>query len=95
MNYGVSRVYDLTAILSTNNYTTSQFNLFPNPTKDQFTIQLNDTSVLSQVTIYNTLGQQVLTSEKSIVNTSKLTSGYYIVEVTASNGKASKKLIIE
>lgn len=72
----------------------SSFSLFPNPTKNQFTIQLNRTSILKKVTIYNTLGQMVLTSEEEIVNTSKLTSGSYIVEITTNQGKASKKLII-
>jgi len=71
------------------------FNLYPNPTKNQFTIQLNKSSILEKVTIYNTLGQLVLTSENSVVDTSKLASGSYIIEITTNNGKASKKLIIE
>ena len=92
---GHARVYDLTAVLSTNDYTLSQFRMYPNPAKNQVTIQLNTTSILKQITVYNMLGQEVLISEEKIVNTSKLASGSYIVEVNTNNGKASKKLIIE
>ena len=92
---GYVRIYDLTVILSSDDFILSQFSLYPNPAKNQFTIQLNNTSILEQVTIYNTLGQQVLTSKNLVLNTSNLASGSYIVEITANTGKASKKLIIE
>ena len=92
---GHVRVYDLTNPLSIEEFSMSEFSIFPNPTKDQFTIQLNTSSILEKVTIYNTLGQVVLTSEEMILNTSKLASGSYVVEITTNKGKASKKLIIE
>jgi len=93
---GHVRVFDISAVtLSIEENVLSNFSLYPNPTTNQFTIQLNSTSILEQVTIYNTLGQMVLTSEEAIVNTSKLASGSYIVEITTNTGKASKKLIIE
>ena len=73
----------------------SVFKLYPNPAKNQFTIQFTTSLSLEKVTIYNTLGQEVLTSKNTIVDTSTLTSGSYIVEITTNNGKASKNLIIE
>jgi hypothetical protein len=72
-----------------------RFSLYPNPAETQFTIQLNTTSILEKVTVFNTLGQEVLTSKNTTVDTSKLASGSYIVEITTNNGKASKQLIIE
>ena len=92
---GQVRIYDLSDLLSLEDQKVSDFNLFPNPTKHQFTIQLNEASTLEQVSIYNTLGQEVLTSKNTIVDTSTLASGSYIVEITTNKGKASKKLIIE
>jgi hypothetical protein len=73
----------------------SKFNLYPNPTKDQFTIELSDNIQLEKVNIYNNLGQFIYASEKSIINTSKLSSGIYYVEIETNKGKSTKKLIIE
>lgn len=81
--------------LSSSEFAVSQFSLYPNPTKNQFTIQLDNTIQLKQVTIYNILGQEVLTSKNVVVNTSSLVSGSYIIEVSTNKGKSSKKLIIE
>jgi hypothetical protein len=92
---GHVRLYNLTDILSVEKVNLIKFNLYPNPTETQFTIQLNPSIQLKQVTIYNTLGQLVLESKDVIVNTSTLVAGSYVVEVTTSNGKTSKKLIIE
>ena len=71
------------------------FNLYPNPAKYQFTIQLENNTELKNVIIYNNLGQQVLTSKRSVVDTSKLALGLYLVEIETNKGKGSKKLIID
>jgi hypothetical protein len=92
---GQVRVYDLSALLSTYEFELAQFNLYPNPAKDRFTIQLKEGSELKRVNIYNHLAQLISTSQETIVNTSKLASGFYIVEVITNQGKATKKLIIE
>ncbi|WP_298899844.1 T9SS type A sorting domain-containing protein, partial [uncultured Psychroserpens sp.] len=83
------------ATLSTQDDHLIGFKLYPNPAKNQFSIQLNTSVQLEKVTVYNTLGQKVLISEEPIVNTSKLTRGTYIVEIMTNKGKTSKKLIIE
>ncbi|TXE19133.1 T9SS type A sorting domain-containing protein [Psychroserpens burtonensis] len=81
--------------LSLNENDVFNFKLYPNPTKNQFIIQLDPLVQLQKVAIYNTLGQVVLTSEEKNINTSTLSSGSYIVEIITNNGKSSKKLIIE
>ncbi|WP_299223522.1 T9SS type A sorting domain-containing protein [uncultured Psychroserpens sp.] len=92
---GEAKVFSIEDLLSTKKYSVLSFNLFPNPTTHQFTIKLNNTSILEKVTIYNMLGQEVSTSKKLTINTKSLTSATYIVEVQTTQGKASKKLIIE
>ncbi|WP_299525786.1 T9SS type A sorting domain-containing protein [Winogradskyella sp.] len=72
-----------------------QFYLFPNPAKGQFTIQSNNTSDIYNICIYNNLGQFVLSSKQTVINTSELTSGIYIVEILTLKGKVMKKLLIE
>jgi hypothetical protein len=93
---GHVRVYDFSAeTLGVQNFLINNFSLYPNPTKNQVTIQLDSSIQLEKVIIYNTLGQVVVASEETIVNTSKLASGSYVVEVATNKGKSYKKLIIE
>ena len=94
-NAGHVRVYDLSALLSSNNFVLSQFSLFPNPAKDQFTISLNKSIALDHVNIYNQLGQLISSTQKTTVSTSGLSAGMYYVEVISNQGKATKKLIVE
>lgn len=95
VNSGRVRVFDLTNVLWSDEFVLSNFQLYPNPTKTKFTIQLENSTELQNVTIYNNLGQQVLTSKKTVVDTSKLASGLYVVEIETNKGKGTKKLIIE
>ena len=92
---GHVRVYDLNGLLSIEESYQLNIDIFPNPAQNQFTIQLENISELLQVTIYNFLGQEVLSSKQTTINTSKLISGTYLVEVVTTKGKITKKLIIE
>ncbi|OBX21574.1 MULTISPECIES: T9SS type A sorting domain-containing protein [Bizionia] len=89
------RVFDLTEVLSTQEETLTSFKLYPNPTKNHVTIQLETGLILEIATIYNTLGQVVLIATETTINTSKLSSGTYVIEIKTNKGKSSKKLIIE
>ena len=89
------RTYDLSALLSVEEQNFSDFKIYPNPTQDQFTIQLENPLDLQEVKIYSQLGQLVLTSKETIINTSQLNAGLYMVEVTTAKRKGTKKLIIE
>jgi len=94
-NTGYARVFGLSDILSTEDYPYSHFDLFPNPTTDLFTIQLDAASELETITVYNTLGQIVHSTSELVVDISNLSSGMYYVEVMTNKGKATKKLIIQ
>jgi Flp pilus assembly pilin Flp len=95
VNSGHVRVYDVNGVLSLTEFNSTLFAMYPNPTKNQFTIQLDNSNVLENINIYNNLGQLVLTSKELMVNTSTLSVGLYVVELETNKGKASKKLIIE
>lgn len=92
---GLARVYDLSSILSINKQNIDDFIIYPNPTKNQFIVQLSNPFDFQNVNIYDNLGKLVLTSKESTINTSRLSSGLYIVEVETTEGKGIKKLIIE
>ena len=92
---GHVRVYDLNALLSSDDFVLTQFSLFPNPAKDQFTISLNESIELDHINIYNHLAQLISSAQETSVNTSHLSSGMYFVEVITDKGKATKKLILK
>lgn len=86
---------EVTSTLNTPDFDVLAFNMYPNPAKDTFTIELEKSITIQKVNIYNTIGQLVLTTKESQINTSKLTSGLYTVEVVTDKGKNNKKLIIQ
>jgi len=89
---GYVRVNDLSVLLSVEEVRLFNFNLNPNPVKNEFTIQLNNTTQLENVNIYNNLGQLILSSKETTIDSSKLTFGLYIVEIETTKGKDSKNI---
>ena len=80
----------------------SDFNVFPNPAKDQITLQFEDVEQIEGVYVTNMLGQRtILDTNSSSTNglrfdVSNLNSGYYIITVAYNFGKIkSQKLLIE
>jgi hypothetical protein len=66
--------------------------MYPNPAGATVTIQSPVT--VTAVTIYNMLGQEVLTGKNDVIHIEQLQSGSYLVRIELENGAAiSKKLI--
>jgi len=93
-NPGYIEVYDLSSLLSTQESTLTNFSFYPNPVTNILTIDLSQSDILQKVSIYNSIGQEVLTSTQSTLDVSSLSKGVYIIEVETATGKSSKKLII-
>ena len=94
-NSGHVRVYDLSALLSKKSFTLDFFSLYPNPTKKLINIKLNQELDFKKANIYNYLGQFITSTQNLIINTNKLDSGVYFLEVETDKGKSAKKIIIE
>lgn len=94
-NPGRVGVYSFDQILSTETPLIQHTNLYPNPAKDQFNIQLNDGIEFERVRVYNHIGQLIIESKESNINTNNWSQGIYFVEVTTQQGRSIKKLIIE
>lgn len=92
---GHVRVYDLSAILSSDSFVLSNFSVYPNPASEQVTITLQENLQLEKVTIYNTLGQLIKTEKNSSINVSSLSKGSYYFEVITNKGKATKTIVIQ
>lgn len=95
MSAGHVRVFDLSALLSLEEFTVFDFSLYPNPASNQITIETENNIKIKKITIYNSLGQFITSSRQTSINTSKLSQGIYIIEVFTDRGISSKKLIIE
>jgi hypothetical protein len=72
--------------------------LFPNPSKGNFTIQINDKLKKAELKIVNSIGEVVLSKllneNLEEVNISNLTDGIYIASITSSYGSINKKIVL-
>ena len=69
--------------------------IYPNPFENELTIKVNANSNLSEVKIYNNIGQVVYSSSENMKNLelSHLTSGLYILNLKTTLGQASFRII--
>lgn len=102
--YSDENEYDLyldniivTQLLSTNTFDNSSFTAYPNPVKNM--LNLTYTQNISDVSVFNLLGQQVITKSvnaiKGQIDMSNLASGTYLVKVLTENGTKTIKVIKE
>ncbi|MFD2566964.1 T9SS type A sorting domain-containing protein [Pseudotenacibaculum haliotis] len=94
-NTGYVGVYSIAEILSTNDLSLQETIFYPNPTNNEFTIQLKEGIQLQKAKIYNQLGQLVKTSTDINTSIHDLSSGIYFVKVYTDLGIFKHKLIIE
>ena len=101
--YGMSKLEGIilnlypSSLASVNEFQTTKLNIYPNPAHDYVIIEDADES--STVTIFNSLGAEVLQQKISIsehINIQHLPIGLYVVKVVnAQNGYQTSKLIVE
>jgi endonuclease I len=82
-------------LLSTNQFETISYKMFPNPVKDDF-VYFSSTQDLD-IIIYDVLGKQVLIenidNSKNYIDVTNLNKGIYIVRINSIQGTTTKKLI--
>lgn len=75
--------------------TVSNVNLYPNPTRDSFTVEGEN---LEQVTVYNTLGQlvhsQVCQGNSAVINLSNVETGIYMVKIVTADGESIERVSV-
>jgi len=91
------RISAFNASLSTSTFDNAKFAYYPNPVKN--ILNLSYTQNISDVAVFNLLGQQVVTksvnSNNGQIDMSKLAAGAYIVKVTVDNQVKTIKVIKE
>ncbi|VAV83791.1 Alkaline phosphatase [hydrothermal vent metagenome] len=83
-------------VLSTNNFETNNFKLYPNPTSKGFVNISSNNSAAMKVTVFDVLGKQVINQmiSNKRLDVSSLNTGVYIMRVTQDNTFITKKLVI-
>ena len=85
------------ASLSTNSFNSAAFSYYPNPVKNILNLSYSEN--ISDVSVYNLLGQQVIAksinANQSQIDMSNLVSGAYMVKVTANSQVKTIKVIKE
>ena len=82
--------------MSVDNKNAVQVAVFPNPT--QGVLNINSAVPMSQVTVYNSLGQNVATYEANntqnySVDTNGIANGLYVIELTTPSGVVTEKFL--
>ncbi len=84
-------------ILATDSFEKATFKMYPNPAKNVLNIE--SASKIDQVSVYNVLGQEVLsktaTNEIVTLDVSNLRTGIYVVKTTIDGATSSSKFIKE
>jgi Flp pilus assembly pilin Flp len=94
-NSGSVRIYNLSAVLSSDSFVLAHFSVYPNPASELVTISLQEDLTLEKVNIYNTLGQLVKTEINNTISVNSLTKGTYFFEVITDKGKATKTILVK
>ena len=87
--------------LSSSNFETNGFSLFPNPTKESFTIKSSTANLATKIDVIDLTGKllftkQVSTNPENTITTASLSKGIYLVSVETTNGtNYTTKLIVE
>lgn len=82
------------ALQANKNEIDNEFTVYPNPVNNNLFLNFKDNSVKPKVTIRNTLGQIILTTNSTIIDTSTITDGVYFIEIEEET-KIIKKIIIK
>lgn len=93
--YWVDDVLYLDEFLGTDDFSAENFSVYPNPVQD--VLNINTTSVVDTINVYDVLGKLVLQSQPDAVSPSidmsTLASGAYLVQVTIDNASKTIKII--
>ena len=89
--------FEVQTELGTGNFDNTSFTAYPNPVKNM--LNLNYTQDITDVSVFNLLGQQVITKKLNATNgqvdMSGLATGTYLVKVNTANGTKTLKVIKE
>lgn len=94
----VAKLNGLTSIQENNNKS-SNFIIYPNPSRSSYTMEVTNDFLNSQMFIYNSLGslifQSKITQEHTEINIPSLPQGVYEVKLVKPNGSSAQRSIVQ
>ncbi|WP_395043303.1 T9SS type A sorting domain-containing protein [Flavobacterium sp.] len=89
-----------TSILSTDDFISNKFNVYPNPAKNIVTVSTSNDAFIYNIEVLDLNGRIIKNIKYSNVsdaqiNVSDLAKGLYMLNITSDLGSVSKKLIVE
>ena len=83
--------------MSTEDFTTTNFSIYPNPTNTGFVNITTTSNEKINVTVFDILGKQVIsqTINNNRLNVSILNTGVYILKLNQNGVTTTKKLVIK
>jgi hypothetical protein len=92
----VGSIVMIPATLGLEDFQTSSFKTFPNPTQNSWTVKTKNQEI-SSIQIFNILGKNVMSlapnADEVKIDASSLTKGLYFATITTNMGRSTKKLI--
>lgn len=95
--YGEAEDYFVSLVepMSVNDYSFNNFNIYPNPVQNQ--LNLKSDQIISEVILYNLLGQQLIKvspkSQQTQLDVSSLSAGTYILKAVVNGNEKSFKIV--
>ncbi|NBL63586.1 T9SS type A sorting domain-containing protein [Flavobacterium sp. NST-5] len=98
-NYGANAYYDNIVITSDNlsikPFENTEVSIYPNPTSGEISVQLPQNEKVSELSIYNMMGQKVAVKNQENFDVSHLTSGTYFLQITTEEGNIITKKFLK
>lgn len=89
--------YNFTSVLSVNNFSGSNFKVYPNPTTKSWNLVSKNNNLIQSIQILDVLGKVVLTpnavSNEITVDASSLTNGIYFAKIATATAIETIKLV--
>ncbi|WP_430411541.1 T9SS type A sorting domain-containing protein [Kordia sp.] len=87
---------DIEDALSTEEFGTTTFSMYPNPTNGNTVTIASASNSVKEVKVYSIIGKQVINTKiTNTLNVAGLQSGIYIIKITENGKSATKKLVIK
>ena len=87
--------------LSLDDFKNKGFQLFPNPAREQITIESKSLESIKEIIIYNLLGQEIKNVKffsnltKTVLNVKNIDKGIYFLQVKTSQKRYNYKIVID
>ncbi|MBC8643571.1 T9SS type A sorting domain-containing protein [Flavobacterium lindanitolerans] len=81
--------------LGTDDFLSESISVYPNPASERVFVHTGASSQLSQLSLYDLLGQHLRTTKENSISVSGLSQGVYLLQIKTDKGEVTKKMVVE